>query len=512
MFRSRVLFLLVLAMLAFESFAQTNNSYQQTNLVSDVNGQAAHTDSALVNPWGISFVPGQPFWIANNGTGTSTIYDGTGATQLQKVTVPAAAGTAGAAPITGTVANTTTGFAIGGIPSQFLFVSEDGTITGWTGGTNAVIAVDNSRSGAVYKGAAIGTNSAGNFLYTTNFAQNRVDVFDRLFSLARLTGNFSDPNLPAGYAPFGIANIGNNRLVITFALQDNTGGGDVAGAGHGFVDEFDTDGNFITRIASQGPLNSPWGIAVASANFGAFSNALLIGNFGDGQINAYDLGTHNLLGQLKDSAGQPVLIDGLWALAFGGGGLSGDADSLYFTAGLNGETHGLFGKLTLATSGSGSDFTIGTNQQSLTVTRGGTSTLSLAIGATSGFAGDVSLSCPSAPAGVTCSFTPNPVPAGAQATSMLTVSVNSGYLVQGRSHTLPFLGTTLVAGLFFGTSLRRKTRKAAGLIAIAIIGMMILLQSACSGSPKTAAGSVPLTVVGTSGNLTHSTTVSLSIQ
>ncbi|MDT8066656.1 MAG: TIGR03118 family protein [Terriglobia bacterium] len=315
MFRSRkLLFLLVLAMLAFESVAQTNNSYNQTNLVSDVNGVAQHTDPALVNPWGISFVPGGPFWIANNGTGTSTIYDGSGATERHKVTILAGPNTNGPAVVTGTVANTTTGWMIDGIPSQFLFVSEDGTITGWTGGVNAKIVVNNSATGAVYKGLATGTTATGNFLYATNFSQNRVDVFDRNFNLVHLTGNFSDPDLPAGYAPFGIANVGNNRLVITFAMQDASKKGDVAGDGHGFVDVFDTDGTLVVRFASQGTPNSPWGIAVSPDNFGPFSNAMLIGNFGDGTINAFDLGTHNFLGQLNNGAGRPMVIDGLWGL------------------------------------------------------------------------------------------------------------------------------------------------------------------------------------------------------
>lgn len=227
--KQTLILLLVLAVLAPSSFAQTENSYQQTILVSDIPGTAAHTDPDLVNPWRISFFAGQPFWIADNGSGVSTIYDHTGTTQMQPVSVAAPAGNTTPTAVTRTVANATSDFAIHGVPSLFLFSSEDGTITGWGGSGSAAMAVDNSGAGAVYKGSASGSNSTGNFLFATNFRTAKVDVFDRNFNPATLAGDFTDTSLPAGYAPFNIQNIGNNQLVVTYALQDSAKHDDGAG-------------------------------------------------------------------------------------------------------------------------------------------------------------------------------------------------------------------------------------------------------------------------------------------
>jgi len=517
---------LVIAAFAAVAFGQTSNSYQQTNLVSDQPGMAAHTDPNLINPWGISFFPGQPFWIADNGSGFSTIYDGTGATQLQPVMVAAPAGSTTPAAVTGTVANATADFAIRGVPSLFLFASEDGTITGWGGSGSAVIAVDNSAAGAVYKGLANGSNSAGNFLYATNFRTAKVDVFDRNFNPATLAGNFTDPNLPAGFAPFGIQNIGNNQLVVTYALQDSTQHDDVGGVGNGYVDLYDTDGHLVRRIASTGTLNSPWGIAVAPASFGAFGSALLIGNFKDGHINAFD-SNGNLLGQFNNTSGQPISIHGLWALAFGAGGLSGDPNTLYFTAGPSGGTHGIFGQLVAAsaTSGQTGDFTVGTSQQSLTVTRGNSGTLQVNIGGTGGFTGMVNLSCPSAPAMISCTFSPSSITAGSSTQSVrLTVAVASGYVIAHASGTNLLrrnwtLALTLFGGMF-GVVIQQRKRRKASLVAIGagLLGLLIVLNG-CGGTSRSmnatsggGTGSLNLVVTATSGAISHSTNVAVTVQ
>jgi uncharacterized protein (TIGR03118 family) len=206
--------------------------------------------------------------------------------------------------------------------------------------------LDNSASGAVYKGLAIGANSSGDFLYAANFAQGRIDVFDGTFAPTSLAGSFTDPNLPSGYAPFNIQNLGGS-LFVTYAVK--IGNDDIPGVGNGIVDVFDLNGNLSRRLISNGVLNSPWGLALAPPDFGEFSNALLVGNFGDGKINAFDPNapdpTNALLGTLSDSNGNPIVIDGLWGLIFGNGGNGGDKNLLYFTAGADGETHGLFGSL-----------------------------------------------------------------------------------------------------------------------------------------------------------------------
>jgi uncharacterized protein (TIGR03118 family) len=240
------------------------------------------------------------------------------------------------------------------IPAVFIFATEDGTISAWAGGlnpaNNAVIAVDNSSnpsaaSGAVYKGLVFGVNAQGGFLFATNFRLGRIDVFgpngsDGQFTPARTDGGFADPNIPAGYAPFGIANI-DGDLFVTYAKQDTQKHDDDAGRGRGFVDVFDTDGHLLRRFASRGTLDSPWGIARASFAFGRFSGKILIGNFGDGRINVFD-NDGTFVDQLENESGNPLAIDGLWTLTLGGGRNS-SPDTLYFSAGPNKETNGLFG-------------------------------------------------------------------------------------------------------------------------------------------------------------------------
>ncbi len=316
-------------------------TFLQTNLVSDTAGVAAMTDANLKNAWGISFSPSGPFWISANGTGVSVVYDGTGATQLAPVVIPAAGGATNG-PVTGQVYNGTTDFAIGGSgASVFIFDNEDGVLSAWNGGAGASVVSDQSATGAVYKGLAMASTGGANFLYAANFNAGTVDVFDKNFAK---TSSFTDPNAPAGFAPFGIRNIGG-QLFVTFAKQNAAKHDDVKGPGNGYVDIFDPNGTLVKRLISQGALNSPWGIAQAPAGFGHVGNALLIGNFGDGRINAYDISTGQFMETLNGGSGQPLVIDGLWALTFGNGGSGGDPNKLYFTAGPNGEADGLFGYL-----------------------------------------------------------------------------------------------------------------------------------------------------------------------
>ncbi len=329
--------------------------YAQHNLVSDGPVPADLVDPNLVNAWGLVSGPSTPWWISDNGTGRSTLYRVNTGTIALIVTVPGAMGLQSAP--TGLVFNGGTGFVVsngtGTSPARFIFSSEDGTISGFRG-VPVVVAVDNSASGAVYKGLAIDNPLAGNFLYATNFHAGTVDVFDSHFNPVHIPGAFADPTLPVGYAPFGIQNLGG-VIYVTYALQDADRHDEVPGEGHGFVNAFDTAGNLIRRVASKGQLNAPWGLALAPADFGKFSNHLLVGNFGNGRIHAFDptkltgQGEFQHRGPLHAADGPPIEIDGLWALAFGSGSpASGPTNTLFFTAGPLEEQHGLFGTLVVA--------------------------------------------------------------------------------------------------------------------------------------------------------------------
>ena len=324
--------------------------FHQVNLVSDGNvgsALAAYTDPNLINPWGIASSATSPFWVANRGTGVSTLYNGSGVPQSLVVTIPAIVGTPPSSP-TGAVFYGGSYFLLSpsSFPARFLFATADGTISGWNPGasaTSTILKVDNSGASAVYTGLAYANNGSGDFLYAANFHSGFIDVFDSTFAPTTLAGGFLDPNLPSGYAPYNIHNLGG-QLFVTYALQNATGTADVSGAGHGFVNVFDTNGNLIQRLISDGVLNSPWGLALAPAGFGGFSNApfLLVANAGDGLINAFDPATGALLGTFQDSGGD-LTIAGLRGLIFGNGGNGGDPNLLYFTAGSS--DHGLLGSL-----------------------------------------------------------------------------------------------------------------------------------------------------------------------
>jgi uncharacterized protein (TIGR03118 family) len=319
------------------------NHYVQRNLVSDQPGQADIVDTNLVNAWGLAFGPTSPFWISDNHSGVSTLYNTTGGVQKLVVNIPAPAGATNPSAPTGVIFNNTTNFVVGTGPARFIFATEDGTIAAWNSGTNAVMKVDNSANGAIYKGLA----QASNRLYAANFHAGTVDVFDGTFTPVINDQAFVDPTMPTNYAPFNIAAFGD-MLYVSYAQQDAAKTDDTAGVGNGFVDLYDLSGKLQKRLISGGALNSPWGMTIAPVTFGAFPGALLVGNFGDGLINAFDLNSGALLGSLQDSTGTPIKIDGLWSIEFGNGGQGGDPNILYFTAGPSKEAHGLFGSLSPA--------------------------------------------------------------------------------------------------------------------------------------------------------------------
>lgn len=325
------------------------NAYTVTPLVADQSGEAPNTDGNLVNAWGLTAGPTSPWWVANNGTNTSTLYRGDGSNVGLVVRV-------GGAP-TGTVFNGGPNFVVSdgtdSGPSLFLFDTESGLIRGWNPGvpppppsTKAFTVANRQHVGAEYKGLAIASTDDGDFLYATDFHNRRVDVFDGEFNLVKTKGDFRDPDISSKYAPFGIQNIGGD-IFVTYA-KIGVGGDDVAGHGHGFVDQYDAMGNLIARVATHGALNSPWGLAMAPADFGRFSGDLLVGNFGNGKINAYSSsgGTWHRDGKLRKANDKVLKVEGLWAIQFGNGSASGPTNSLYFTAGPDEESHGLFGTIT----------------------------------------------------------------------------------------------------------------------------------------------------------------------
>jgi uncharacterized protein (TIGR03118 family) len=323
--------------------------YDQVNLVADQSSAgAAKTDANLLNAWGIAISPSGVFWISANHSSLSVIYDASGATLRPPVSIPAPGNPKGGGAPSGAVFNSTADFTIGltGPVAKFIFATEDGTLAAWAGGSAAVIAVDRSSSSTVYKGLTIANNGGANFIYAADFHNGKIDVFDRTFAYVSGTG-FNDPAIPAGFAPFNIRNI-DGMLYVLYAKQKAPDAmDDQAGPGNGYVDIFKPDGTMVSRFASQGSLNSPWGIAKAPRGFGLGGDEILIGNFGDGRINVFEHdGTFE--GPLLDLHRMPLAIDGLWDLAFPANGApSGDPDRLFFTAGPVAESHGLFGYLKL---------------------------------------------------------------------------------------------------------------------------------------------------------------------
>ena len=339
-----VLLLLTMAMLVVPASAQ---KVDITNLPSDLPAVSTYQDAHLVNPWGLSISPTSPWWVSDNTSGYSTLYNGSGQPQSLVVTIPSGTGSGTGSP-SGTVYNaSTTDFQIHGIATPFLFCTEDGTIQGWYAGSMAFIAVNNNGNGAVYKGMALGSVSGTNYLYVANFNAGTVEVYNGSYQSHSFgSGAFVDTSLPTGYAPFNIQNIGNNELVVTYAKQDAAKHDDVPGPGNGYVDVYNTQGQLQFRLTHVIYLNAPWGVVVAPQSFTGFGGDLLIGNFGSGLITAYNATTGVWMGNMLNANDLPVEIDGLWALAFGNGGSGGPTTTLYFTAGPYGENHGIFGMIT----------------------------------------------------------------------------------------------------------------------------------------------------------------------
>lgn len=353
-FAPRLLALLALCLAGFTAQA-IGQHYKSTDLTSDQSGMATNMDPHLVNPWGLSRGTSTPWWISDNGMGVSTLYDGTGAAKSLVVTVPTGDPTVSPTGTpTGTVVNIGTGFELAPkMPARFMWVTEDGTISGWNPAVNPTTAVIkvNTKGAAVFKGVAEATvksysGAEATFLYAADFRGGRVQVYDTNFHRVWLLGEaFRDDRIPHGYAPFNIQNIGG-ELYVAFARKDSARHAEVDGPGLGFVDVFSPTGFLLRRLQHGSWLNGPWALAMAPGDFGIYSHDLLVGQFGSGQIAVYDPVTGRFLDLLRDAANNPLTIGGLWALSFASGGTSGSATTLYFTAGADGGQHGLFGTIT----------------------------------------------------------------------------------------------------------------------------------------------------------------------
>jgi uncharacterized protein (TIGR03118 family) len=531
--------------LSIGALAQTSSTYVQTNIISDgATVQALVTDPTLINPWGVSVGPA--IWIDKAGSGTVAIDTAAGTVAVQSlpsVTIPAAASTSAQGSPSGTIYNSNS--AIFDIPAStsalFLFGTLDGTIAAWnvSSGAQAVTVVNNSTK-ASYTDIALDTNATGTFLLAANFKQGTVDVFDSTFASHALAGNFTDPTLPAGYSPFGIHSIGGN-VYVTYA-QVNATTGESVGAGLGYVDEFDNNGNFTARVVSQSVLNAPWGMALAPAGFGSFGGDLLIGNFGDGVINAFDPKTFALVGSLNTSAGTPIANPGLWEIFFGQNSgqttTLGDPNTLYFAAGINGEKGGLFGSVAVAPPATGvGSFSLQASSTALSVTGGGAGNLTLSLAATNGFNGPVTFSC--SPPSVTCTFSPATVTLSGSGATSVTVAIASvapvavpptsggGYnrsanhpvpLFQSRTGlTLAFIGPV---GLLAFAGLKRRSILAGGsLFALLLVAATAITGCSASTTPQAAASTTPaapattqVTVNAISGSITQSVMVTFTVQ
>ena len=545
--RRRNLLALSLLTMAIPAAAQTAGTYAVTNLVSDGSVPATITDANFINPWGIT---NATFWINAQGTGLNYVISPTNFPPFNppatpaiafKVTIPAATGgtTATGSPTGAAATGAATGFVLpNGTKASFLFASLDGIITGWnsklgTNGSVAQVAINNSAAGAVYTDIALVTNTNGTYLLAANFGRAAaIEVYDSTFAPAKLAGTFTDPMLPAGYVPYSVHTIGA-QVFVTYALRATSGGPTIA-PGDGMVNVFDTNGNFVAHaVAPGGNLNAPWGVAIAPTTFGIFGSDLLVGNFGDGIINAYDPKTFAYLGQLADGTGKTLVYASLWELFFGltqpSSSNGGNLNTLYFTAGLASEKHGLLAAINTNPTATGTPtYGFSASSSAATVTAGSSATFVLSATPTNNFSGTVALACSGLPEAATCTFSPTSltVTAGAPATTTLTIATVKKmacvrpFTINGTSLDkitvtllLPF-GALLLFPRRRSLSQRRATRL------LGLFGAFLLSAGFFAGCssysnvipPSTPAGTSAITIKATSGMITQSTVVNLTVQ
>ncbi len=514
--------------------AQTAGIYQATNILSDGFVPATITDANFINPWGVGGT--KTLWINTTVTGLDYVTSIAGAISFKAI-IPPAAGTGTGTP-TGVVQNTTTtGFVLSNAAkASFLFATLDGTISGWNsaqtaGGNHALIAVNNSANNAIYTDMALVTNTGGTYLLVPNFGQGgKVEIYDINFKPATLAGSFTDPNIPAGYAPFGIKSIGT-QVFVTYMLRTvppfAAGAGayqEILGTNTGFVSVFDVNGNFIARAVTGGNLNAPWGVAIAPAGFGIYGGDLLIGNFGDGLITAYNPTTYAYLGTVADTNGKAIVYPGLWEI-FGATG-TGDPTALYFTAGLSNQMHGLFGVISNGpTTTATPTFNLSASTHVTSVAVGSGSALTISVAPTNAFTGTVSLSCSGLPTGAVCNFsnTQLAVSPNAPATATLNLQTSSSSIIVGKVKSGDFgrhraLGIVSAMMLPFGLLLAvRRRRQFAGLRILGVLAVLFAstgLIVGCSSSPSaiiTPAGTSNVTITAASGSIMQSTVVAMTV-
>jgi uncharacterized protein (TIGR03118 family) len=515
--------LIFISLLATQTAHAQANNYQQVDLVSNVPGLALNDNPTLRNPWGIAFSNGQPFRIAANKNGSFMSYDGTGAEQGLGIAIAVPAGDTSTAQPTGVVANPTSLF----VPPQsqstpFLFATEDGTISTEYADARGdilvttILVVDNSPRGAVYTGLAVLTPDCCNpFLAAADFHGGLIDTFTGSFEPLGIPGAFIDSKLPLGYSPYNLNVIGN-QVFVTYALRDAALHDPVIGAGNGVVDIYGLDGSFVRRFASNGPLNAPWGVVKSSANFGAFSNDILIGNFGDGIINAFDPESGQFLGALKQTNGNTIVNLNLHGMVFGGG-TTGDPDTLYITAGLAGGVDGVFGAISANAGGAAPDFSLNASPSDATVAPGQSASFSLTATPIAAFRGIFSFSC-AAPTGIACTVSTNSVN---QATGAATVTVTvtpsaRGQLVSIAGQAFPGM---LIAGIGIWVRTRRAGQHLGGrnywIIAIACLGVGLSAMTGCSSGSRAmqpSGGMASIVVTASANSVSHNTTLNLTVQ
>jgi uncharacterized protein (TIGR03118 family) len=534
---------LTLTLATAAGVAQTAGSYSLTNIISDGYVPATVTDPGFIDPWGISGPT--DFWIDTAVTGYSYVNYASG-NILFKTSIPTASGTGTGQP-TGTVFNSTSGFLLSNASkASFIFASLDGTISGWNGklgttGSISLKAIDNSAAKAVYTGIALDPSAGGTVLLAANFgAGAKVEVYNQSFAPATLAGSFTDPNVPAGYAPYDI-HIISGQVYVTYMLRSPTTYSETLGPNTGFISVFDVNGNFIKRAITGGNLNSPWGMALAPAGFGIYGGDLLVGNLGDGLINVYDPNTYAYLGQVTDATGTPILSKypgagatssyvGLWEIVFGNGVVNGspsttnagDPNTLYFAAGLDAETHGVFGSISPnAATGGTTNFGFSTSSSVATVANGASTSLTLAVAPINGFSGPVTFACSGLPANSTCTFSSPTltVTPSASATETLTISTG-GYKASNEAAPFHHSGNgfyTALAFMPFACLLlfagRKKLRIIPRLMLVLIGTVSAATLAGCSyTNTTTPAGTTAITVTATSGATSHTSTVNLTVQ
>jgi uncharacterized protein (TIGR03118 family) len=530
-------FTLSVAILSLQTAAQTGGVYQVTNLISDGSVTAAFTDPNFINPWAIS--DSGTWWISTANTGYNYAIGSTapvGSIKF-KVIVPPATGTTAGSPAGSVTTAGSTGLVLtDGTKASFLFSTLDGTISGWNsvlGTANALsqIMINNSSAGASYPGLAIINTATTSYILAANFgAGNKIEVYSSTFAPTTLPGTFTDPSLPAGYAPFSVHVI-NNQVYVAYALKSTaTPAQLVNGLGNGAVSLFDTSGNFIKRLVTGGNLDSPWGVAIAPANFGIFGGSLLIGNFGNGLINAYNPTTLAYLGQLTDGTGKPLTYPSLWELLPGGTTVGnttsvsgGDTSTVYFTAGLASEAHGLFGAIANSTTATGTPtYGFSASTSALTVADGSSAQTTISVAPTYNFTGTVTLSCSGLPLAATCSFSPAQISSTGSAPGTSTLTIQTTGIMAQLQHTRHGAAGIATALLLpFASVLvfcRRRFSALNGLFGMFVLGGILFAAAGtvmgCGGSlpPSTPSGTSQVAVMASSGSTSQTVMIALTVQ